>query len=87
MSETKGVSGGMAKTLLKSMSLKLRGLVCFAGARGAKKNPPENPQNEAGRLLKTKGARNFIFRLSTMLLKNNELYMPLHDVDEKKGSY
>ena len=27
------------------------------------------------------------FRLSMMLLKNNELYLALHDVDEKKGSY
>jgi len=28
-----------------------------------------------------------VFRSSTMLLKNNELYMPFHDLDEKKGSY
>jgi len=37
--------------------------------------------------LKKNGAKDVIFRLSTMLLKNNELYLPLHDVDEKKGSY
>jgi len=28
-----------------------------------------------------------VFRPSTMLLKNNELYLALHDVDEKKWSY
>jgi len=26
-----------------------------------------------------------VFRSSTMLLKNNELYLSLHDVDEKAG--
>ena len=27
-----------------------------------------------------------VFRLSTMLMKANELNLSLHDVDEKKGS-
>jgi hypothetical protein len=36
-------------------------------------------------LLKIKGARMSVFRLSTMLMKTNELSVSLHDVDEKKG--
>jgi hypothetical protein len=28
-----------------------------------------------------------VFRLSKMLLKSKELYMPFHDIDEKEGGY
>jgi hypothetical protein len=38
------------------------------------------------KLLKTNIDRMPVFRLSTMLMKTNELNASLHDVDEKKGS-
>ena len=38
-------------------------------------------------LLKTHVEKMSINRLSTMLMKINELNHPLHDVDENKGSY
>jgi hypothetical protein len=28
-----------------------------------------------------------VFRLSKMLLKSKDLYMPFHDIDENKGVY
>jgi hypothetical protein len=37
--------------------------------------------------LKTHVEKMSVFRLSMMLLKNNELYPPLHYVDEKKVGY
>jgi hypothetical protein len=39
------------------------------------------------KLLKTNVEKMSVFRLSTMLMKTNELNKPLHDVDENKGSY
>jgi hypothetical protein len=36
-------------------------------------------------LLKTKGDKMSVFRLSTILMKRNELNLSLHDVDEKNG--
>jgi hypothetical protein len=37
------------------------------------------------KLLKKNVEKMSAFRLSTMLMKTNELNQPLHDVDEKKG--
>jgi len=39
------------------------------------------------KLLKTNVEKMSVLWLSTMLLKKNELYLPLHDVDENKVSY
>jgi hypothetical protein len=36
-------------------------------------------------LLKTNGEKMSIIRLSMMLMKTNDLYPSLHDVDENKG--
>jgi len=38
-------------------------------------------------LLKTHVEKMSVFRLSTMLMKTNEIASSLHDVDEKKGGY
>jgi len=40
-----------------------------------------------GKLLKTNIEKMSVFRLSTMLMKRNELNRYFHDVDENKGSY
>jgi hypothetical protein len=37
------------------------------------------------KLLKTNAEKMSVFRLSTILMKPNELRHSLHDVDEKKG--
>jgi hypothetical protein len=37
------------------------------------------------KLLKIKGGDFSLFRLSTRLMKTNELNQSLHDLDEKKG--
>jgi len=50
--------------------LKLKGLADLVVLRAPKKNPPKNSRDEAGMSMKTKGAENVIFRLSTMLMKS-----------------
>jgi hypothetical protein len=39
------------------------------------------------KLLKTKGDKISTFRLSTMFMKIDELYVFFHDIDENKDSY
>ena len=66
----------------KSILLKLSWLADSQMARGQKKIPLKFGR-KAGMLLKTNVEKMSIIRLSTMLMKTNELNRSLHDVDEK----
>jgi hypothetical protein len=59
----------------------------FPGGQGREKKGELNMRREFGKLLKTHIENMSVFRLSTMLMKTNELKPSLHDVDENKGGY
>jgi len=68
------------------MLLKLRYLYDVTLARRHEKGAKKSGFTLC-KLLKIHVEKMSIFRLSTMLVKTNELKHSLHDVDEKKGNY
>jgi hypothetical protein len=66
------------------VEIKIVSLYPVARATG-KKRGEKTPANWI-KLLKTNVEKMSVFRLSTILMKTNELNPSLHDVDEKKGS-
>src|SRR5208337_1566935 len=71
--------------LAKSYLIEKRLLIQSSAARVMEKKGELKLRLKFPKLMKTNGEKMSVFRLSTMLMKTNELNHPLHDVDEKKG--
>src|SRR5271157_4665516 len=74
-------SGIFAKTHL----IENRSVIDLSTALVREKKRGEKMGMSYGKFLKTNIEKMSTFRLSTMLMKTNELHQSLHDVDENKG--